>query len=98
MPNRPGTGQRRRCDGYPHPPRCGHSSMIVAMDLMLAFAWHLRGSAPLEGGRGIVGRYEFAGFAFAWLYGANILLALVRVPTAIRRGVPLCRRMSATHP
>jgi hypothetical protein len=36
---------------------------------------------------GIVGGAVSAGLAFGWLYGVNILIALVRVPLAIRRAV-----------
>ena len=33
------------------------------------------------------GGLKYAAGAFAWLYGMNLLLALVRVPSAIRRSV-----------
>ncbi len=36
---------------------------------------------------GVPGGLKFAGGAFAWLYGMNILLALARVPFAIRKAV-----------
>lgn len=36
---------------------------------------------------GLSGGLKFAAGAFAWLYGMNILLALVRVPSAIRKAV-----------
>ena len=34
---------------------------------------------------GLVGGLKYAAGAFAWLYGGNILLALTRVPWAIRK-------------
>jgi hypothetical protein len=36
-------------------------------------------------GDGVCGGLELAAGAFAWLYGMNILLAVIRVPSAIRR-------------
>jgi hypothetical protein len=36
---------------------------------------------------GITGGLRLAGGVFAWLYGANLLLALLRVPYAIRKAV-----------
>lgn len=36
---------------------------------------------------GFSGALKFAGGAFAWLYGMNVLLALVRVPFSIRKAV-----------
>jgi hypothetical protein len=36
---------------------------------------------------GLSGGLKFAAGAFAWLYGMNILLALGRVPSAIRKAV-----------
>ena len=36
---------------------------------------------------GLLGGIQFAALAFGWLYGMNILLALVRVPRAIRKAV-----------
>jgi hypothetical protein len=36
---------------------------------------------------GLAGGLKFAAGAFAWLYGMNILLALVRVPSCIRKTV-----------
>lgn len=36
---------------------------------------------------GLVGGLKFAAGIFAWLYGMNILLALSRVPFAIRKAV-----------
>ena len=40
---------------------------------------------PVSGGL-LVG-LKWAGAMFAWLYGVNVLLALARVPSAIRRAV-----------
>jgi hypothetical protein len=51
--------------------------------LFAAFAAFFFGFA----GDGVSGGLEFAAGAFAWLYGMNILLAVVRVPTAIRKAV-----------
>jgi len=36
---------------------------------------------------GFIWGLEVAAIAFAWLYGMNVLLALARVPSAIRRAV-----------
>jgi hypothetical protein len=36
---------------------------------------------------GLSGGLKFAAGIFAWLYGMNVLLALARVPSAIRRAV-----------
>jgi hypothetical protein len=36
---------------------------------------------------GLLGGVKYALGAFAWLYGMNVLLALARVPSAIRRAV-----------
>jgi len=36
---------------------------------------------------GVLGSLELASFAFAWLYGMNVLLALGRVPSEIRKTV-----------
>jgi hypothetical protein len=36
---------------------------------------------------GVPGGLKFAGGVFAWLYGMNVLLALARVPRAIRKAV-----------
>lgn len=36
---------------------------------------------------GLIGGLKYAAFAFGWLYGMNILLALARVPTLIRKAV-----------
>ena len=36
---------------------------------------------------GLIGGVKFAAGTFAWLYGMNVLLALIRVPRAIRRAV-----------
>jgi hypothetical protein len=38
-------------------------------------------------GGGLSGGLKYAAAAFAWLYGMNVLLALGRVPLAIRRAV-----------
>lgn len=38
-------------------------------------------------GNGLSGGIKFAAIAFAWLYGMNLLLALVRVPSAVRKAV-----------
>jgi hypothetical protein len=38
-------------------------------------------------GDGVLGGLTLAAAAFAWLYGMNILLALVRVPSTIRKAV-----------
>jgi hypothetical protein len=38
-------------------------------------------------GDGLLGGLKFAVGAFAWLYGMNILLALGRVPSAIRNAI-----------
>lgn len=38
-------------------------------------------------GDGLSGGLKFAVGAFAWLYGMNILLALARVPSAIRKAI-----------
>jgi len=37
------------------------------------------------GGGGFLGGMKFAAIAFGWLYGMNILLALLRVPPKVRR-------------
>jgi hypothetical protein len=47
--------------------------------LMFFFFWLAKGS-PLRG-------LEHAAFAFAWLYGVNVLLAFGRVPSVIRKAV-----------
>jgi hypothetical protein len=39
------------------------------------------------GGGGLSGGLQYGAGAFAWLYGMNVLLALGRVPPAIRRAV-----------
>ncbi|THD38181.1 MAG: hypothetical protein E7773_00005 [Sphingomonas sp.] len=39
------------------------------------------------GAGGLLGGVKYAAGAFAWLYGVNLVLALVRVPHAIRRSV-----------
>ena len=39
-------------------------------------------------GGGLAGGLKYAAGMFAWLYGMNILLALGRVPSAIRRAIP----------
>ena len=36
---------------------------------------------------GLSGGIKFAGGAFVWLYGMNVFLALVRVPSCIRKAV-----------
>lgn len=36
---------------------------------------------------GLMGGLKFAALAFAWLYGMNVLLALLRVPHSIRKAV-----------
>jgi len=38
-------------------------------------------------GDGVTGGLKFAAGAFVWLYGMNILLAFVRVPSAIQKAV-----------
>jgi hypothetical protein len=38
-------------------------------------------------GEGLAGGLKFAAGAFAWLYGMNILLALVRVPSGVRKAI-----------
>ena len=40
-------------------------------------------------GEGLLGGAKLAAGAFAWLYGMNILLAVIRVPLAIRKAA--CR-------
>ena len=38
-------------------------------------------------GGGLLGGAKYGALAFGWLYGANVLLALARVPQSIRKAV-----------
>lgn len=57
-----------------------HGMVFCLFAACTAFFFGLAGS-------GLPGGLKFAGGAFAWLYGMNVLLALVRVPFSIRKAV-----------
>lgn len=57
-----------------------HGMVFCLFAAFTAFFFGLAGDGLSRG-------LKFAAGAFAWLYGMNILLALVRVPSAIRKAV-----------
>ena len=57
-----------------------HGMVFCLFAALMAFFFGLAGD-------GLAGGLKFAAGAFAWLYGINVLLALVRVPSGIRRVV-----------
>lgn len=57
-----------------------HGMVFCIFAALTAFLFGLAGDR-------VAGGLKFAAGAFAWLYGMNILLALVRVPSAIRKAV-----------
>jgi hypothetical protein len=57
-----------------------HGMVFCLFAALIAFFLGLAGG-------GLAGGLKFAAGAFAWLYGMNILLALVRVPSGIRKTV-----------
>jgi hypothetical protein len=57
-----------------------HGMVFCLFAAFTAFVFSLAGD-------GVTGGLKFAAGAFAWLYGMNILLALIRVPSAIRKAV-----------
>lgn len=57
-----------------------HGMVFCLFAAFMAFFFGLAGG-------GVSGGLKFAAGTFAWLYGMNILLALVRVPSAIRKAV-----------
>jgi hypothetical protein len=65
---------------------CGLHSMVFALLASFpAFFFGLADHSLTEGG--LSGGLKYAAGAFAWLYGMNIVLALRRAPTAIRKAV-----------
>ena len=69
------TGRRLRYDL-----RSFHGFVFCLFAASTAFFFGLAGT-------GLSGGLKFAVGTFAWLYGMNILLALARVPSAIRKAV-----------
>ena len=57
-----------------------HGMVFCLFAALTAFFFGLAGD-------GLSGGLKFAAGAFAWLYGMNILLALVRVPSSIRKAL-----------
>lgn len=60
--------------------RSFHAMVLCLFAAIMAFFFGLAEGGISEG-------LNFAAGAFAWLYGMNILLTLVRVPRAIRKAV-----------
>jgi len=57
-----------------------HGMVFCLFGALMFFLFGLAGGGLLDGIKYAVG-------AFAWLYGTNLVLALVRVPNAIRKAV-----------
>lgn len=57
-----------------------HGMVFCLFAAFMAFSFGLAGD-------GVSGGLKFGAGAFAWLYGMNILLAVLRVPSAIRKAV-----------
>jgi hypothetical protein len=57
-----------------------HGMVFCLFGALMAFFFGLAGD-------GLASGLKFAAGAFAWLYGMNILLALARVPAAIRKAI-----------